>query len=124
MAELGHDVLGVEIDPDKRTALAEGRVPFYEPELEELLARQVAAGKLRFTDSYEEAGAFAELHFVCVGTPQLAGSMGADVSYVDAAVRSLAPHLTRPSYVVGKSTVPVGTAARLAAELSASASAG
>ena len=124
MAELGHDVLGVEIDPDKRAALAEGRVPFYEPGLEELLARQVAAGKLRFTDSYEEAGAFAELHFVCVGTPQLAGSMGADVSYVDAAVRSLAPHLTRTAYVVGKSTVPVGTAARLAAELSASAPAG
>ena len=115
MAELGHDVLGVEIDPDKRAALAGGRVPFYEPGLEELLARQVASGRLRFTDSYEEAGAFADLHFVCVGTPQLASSMGADVSYVDAAVASLAPHLTRPAYVVGKSTVPVGTAARLAA---------
>ena len=124
MAELGHDVLGVEIDPDKRAALAEGRVPFFEPGLEELLARQVASGRLRFTDSYEEAGAFADLHFVCVGTPQLASSMGADVSYVDAAVSSLAPHLTRPSYVVGKSTVPVGTAARLAAHLEANAPAG
>jgi UDPglucose 6-dehydrogenase len=124
MAELGHDVLGVEIDADKRAALTDGRVPFYEPGLEELLARQVAAGRLRFTDSYEEAGAFAELHFVCVGTPQLASSMGADVSYVDAAVASLAPHVTRPSYVVGKSTVPVGTAARLAAHLAASSPAG
>ena len=124
MAELGHDVLGVEIDPDKRAALAEGRVPFFEPGLEELLARQVAAGKLRFTDSYEEAGAFADLHFVCVGTPQLASSMGADVSYVDAAVSSLAPYLTRPSYVVGKSTVPVGTASRLADHLEANAPAG
>ena len=124
MAELGHDVLGVEIDPGKRAALAEGRVPFYEPGLEELLARQVAEGRLRFTDSYEEAGAFADLHFVCVGTPQLPSSMGADVSYVDAAVTSLAPHLTRPSYVVGKSTVPVGTAARLAEQLAATAPAG
>jgi UDPglucose 6-dehydrogenase len=124
MAELGHDVLGVEIDPDKRAALAEGRVPFFEPGLEELLARQVASGRLRFTDSYEEAGAFADLHFVCVGTPQLAASMGADVSYVDAAVGSLAPYLTRPSYVVGKSTVPVGTASRLAAHLEANAPAG
>jgi UDPglucose 6-dehydrogenase len=124
MAELGHDVLGVEIDPDKRATLADGRVPFFEPGLEGLLAGHVASGKLRFTDSYEEAGAFADLHFVCVGTPQLASSMGADVSYVDAAVASLAPHLTRPSYVVGKSTVPVGTAARLAAHLTAAAPAG
>ncbi len=124
MAELGHDVLGVEIDPGKRAALAEGRAPFFEPGLEDLLARHVAAGKLRFTDSYEEAGAFADLHFLCVGTPQLASSMGADVSHVDAAVSSLAPHLTRPSYVVGKSTVPVGTAARLAAHLEANAPAG
>ena len=124
MAELGHDVLGVEIDPDKRAALAEGRVPFFEPGLEELLARQVTEGRLRFTDSYEEAGAFADLHFVCVGTPQLAASMGADVSHVDAAIASLAPHLTRPSYVIGKSTVPVGTAARLAAHMTANAPAG
>ena len=124
MAELGHDVLGVEIDPDKRALLTDGKVPFFEPGLEELLARQVVSGRLRFTDSYEEAGAFADLHFVCVGTPQLASSMGADVSHVDAAIRSLAPHLTRPSYVVGKSTVPVGTAARLAEHLTAHAPAG
>ena len=99
-------------------------MPFYEPGLPELLAKHVASGRLRFTDSYEEAGAFADLHFVCVGTPQLESSMGADVSYVNAAVTSLAPHLTGPSYVVGKSTVPVGTAARLAAEVAALAPAG
>ncbi len=124
MAELGHEVLGVEIDAAKREALNEGRVPFYEPGLPEMLAKHVASGRLRFTDSYEEAGAFADLHFVCVGTPQLESSMGADVSHVDAAVTSLAPHLTGPSYVVGKSTVPVGTAARLAAQLAATAPAG
>ena len=124
MAELGHEVLGVEIDAAKREALTEGRVPFYEPGLPELLSKHVASGRLRFTDSYEEAGAFADLHFVCVGTPQLESSMGADVSYVNAAVTSLAPYLTGPSYVVGKSTVPVGTAARLAAEVAATAPAG
>jgi UDPglucose 6-dehydrogenase len=117
MAELGYDVLGVEIDDRKRELLAAGQVPIYEPGLEELLAKHVASGKLRFTDSTEEAAAFADLHFVCVGTPQLPGSMGADVSYVEAAVTSLAPHLTRPAYVVGKSTVPVGTAARMSALL-------
>lgn len=118
MAELGHEVLGVEIDAAKRAALSEGRVPFFEPGLPELLSKHVESGALRFTDSFEEAGAFADLHFVCVGTPQQAESMGADVSYVDAAVRTLAPHL-RPGthHVVGKSTVPVGTAARLAGEL-------
>jgi UDPglucose 6-dehydrogenase len=124
MAELGHEVLGVEIDAAKRALLSEGRVPFYEPGLPELLAKHVASGRLRFTDSYEEAAAFADLHFVCVGTPQLESSMGADVGFVNAAVTSLAPHLTGPSYVVGKSTVPVGTAARLAAEVAATAPAG
>ena len=92
-------------------------MPFFEPGLPELLQKHVASGRLRFTDSFEEAGAFADLHFVCVGTPQLSQSMGADVSHVDAAVRSLAPHLRGTAYVVGKSTVPVGTASRLASEL-------
>lgn len=117
MAELGYDVLGVEIDPGKRESLAAGKVPFYEPALEELLAKHVASGRLRFTDSYEEAGAFGSIHFVCVGTPQRHDGLGADVQYVDAAVDSLAPYLTEGALVVGKSTVPVGTAARLAAKL-------
>lgn len=124
MAELGHEVLGVEIDAAKREALAAGTVPMYEPGLEDLLARNVAAGRLRFTDSYEEAGAFADLHFVCVGTPQLPSSMGADTSYVESAITALAPHLTRPAFVVGKSTVPVGTAARMSGLLSSLAPVG
>ena len=113
MAELGYDVLGVEIDPAKRESLAAGKVPFYEPELEELLAEHVTSGKLRFTDSFAEAGAFGDLHFVCVGTPQRSDGLGADVSYVDSAVESLAPYLSETALVVGKSTVPVGTAERL-----------
>ncbi|MCD4523846.1 UDP-glucose/GDP-mannose dehydrogenase family protein [Nocardioides sp. cx-173] len=117
MAELGYDVLGVEVDDRKRELLAAGEVPMYEPGLADLLSTHVASGRLRFTDSLEEAAAFADLHFVCVGTPQLPSSMGADVSYVEAAIAGLAPHLTRPSYVVGKSTVPVGTAARMSALL-------
>lgn len=119
MAELGHDVLGVEIDDDRRAALTSGVVPFYEPGLGELLARHVASGRVRFTDSFEEAGDFGDLHFLCVGTPQMATGLGADVSHVVAAIASLAPHLHRPVLVVGKSTVPVGTAAHLAAALAA-----
>ena len=114
MAELGHEVLGVEIDDAKRARLAAGETPFYEPGLADLVAKHVASGRLRFTDSYEEAGGFADLHFICVGTPQLASSLGADTSYVESAVRSLAPHLARPASVVGKSTVPVGTARAMA----------
>jgi UDPglucose 6-dehydrogenase len=121
MAELGYDVLGVEIDTAKREALASGKVPFYEPGLEDLLARHVATGKLRFTDSFEEAGAFGDIHFVCVGTPQRHDGLGADVQYVDAAVDSLAPYLREGALVVGKSTVPVGTAERLAGRVGAGA---
>ena len=117
MAELGHEVLGVETDPAKRAALAAGTIPFYEPGLEDLLARHVASGRLRFTDSMADAADFADLHFLCVGTPQSTSGLGADLSQVDAAVESLAPHLSRPSLVVGKSTVPVGTAQRLAARM-------
>ena len=124
MAELGHEVLGVETDPEKRAALAAGTVPFYEPGLGELLARHVTSGRLRFTDSASEAADFGDLHFLCVGTPQSASGLGADVSQVDAAIDALAPHLSRPSLVVGKSTVPVGTAARLAARLADLAPAG
>jgi UDPglucose 6-dehydrogenase len=124
MAELGHEVLGVEIDTAKRESLAAGKVPFYEPELEDLLATHTATGRLRFTDSVEEAAAFGSLHFVCVGTPQRGDSLGADVRYVDAAIESLAPYLTEGALVVGKSTVPVGTAARLAARLAEVAPAG
>ncbi len=117
MADLGHEVLGMEIDPGKRAALSRGESPIYEPQLDELLARSVASGRLRFTDSYAEVAAFGELHFVCVGTPQQPESLAADISQVEGAITGLAPHLDRPTVVVGKSTVPVGTAERMSARL-------
>ena len=122
MAELGFEVLGLDVVPEKVAMLSEGRVPMYEPGLEELLSKHVAgaegsSGRLRFTTSYEEAGEFGDVHFVCVNTPQKHGEYGCDMSYVDTAFASLAPHLHRPALVVGKSTVPVGSAERLAARL-------
>ena len=114
MAELGYEVLGVEVSPTQLATLTEGRAPFYEPDLEPLLRRHVESGALRFTDSFEEAGAFGDVHFLCVGTPQQAQGLGADLSQVEGSVRSLAPHLRDGALVVGKSTVPVGTAERLA----------
>ncbi len=114
MAELGFEVLGLDVDADKVGSLSKGQVPFYEPGLEALLQRHVVSGRLRFTTSYEEVGEFGDVHFLCVGTPQRKNGLGADVSYVDAAVNALVPHLTRPALVVGKATVPVGTAERLA----------
>ncbi|MEU8134558.1 UDP-glucose dehydrogenase family protein [Streptodolium elevatio] len=124
MAELGYEVIGVDVDPDKVSDLQAGRVPFYEPGLEELIAPHIASGRLRFTTSAEEAAAFGDVHFICVGTPQRKGEFAADTSYLDQAVDALAPHLVRPCLVVGKSTVPVGTAARLAERLSARAPVG
>jgi UDPglucose 6-dehydrogenase len=117
MAELGFDVLGMDVDVARVTALAEGRVPFYEPDLEPLLRKHVESGKLRFTTSYDEVAEFGDVHFVCVGTPQRKGEFAADMKYVDAVIDGLAPKLTRECLVVGKSTVPVGSAARLAERL-------
>ena len=116
MAELGYDVLGVDVDPGKIEALSEGRVPFFEPGLEEILERNLAAGRLRFTTSYAEAAEFGDVHFIGVGTPQKKGEYAADVSALDSVIEGLAPLLTRPTVIAGKSTVPVGTAARLAAK--------
>ena len=123
MAELGHDVVGIEVDAAKLDQLSKGEVPFFEPGLPELLKKHVDSGRLRFTGDIAEA-AGAEVHFVCVGTPQRSDSIGADLTYVDAAIDSLAPHLAGPCLVVGKSTVPVGTAAGLAARLTELAPAG
>jgi UDPglucose 6-dehydrogenase len=117
MAVLGFEVLGVDVSQDKVDRLNAGEVPFFEPGLPELLAKALDTGRLRFTTDYAEAGAFGDIHFVCVGTPQRPGSHAADLTYVDAAVASLAAHLDRRALVVGKSTVPVGTAARLTALL-------
>jgi UDPglucose 6-dehydrogenase len=117
MAELGHKVVGVDIDPIKIDRLAAGRVPFYEPGLPELLSKHVASGALRFTTSIQTAAAFADLHFVCVGTPQKQGEYAADLTFVDAAFLALREWVRPGAVVVGKSTVPVGTATRLAALL-------
>ncbi|MFJ5777086.1 UDP-glucose dehydrogenase family protein [Streptomyces sp. NPDC093094] len=117
MAELGHDVLGVDVDAERIAELAAGRPPFYEPGLGALLKRGVESGRLRFGTSPAEAARFAGTHFLCVGTPPLAGSGAADLRYVEAAADALAPHLSDDALIVGKSTVPVGTAAQLAARL-------
>lgn len=109
-AELGYDVLGVDVDAVKIEKLANGTVPFHEPGLDELLVKNLAAGRLRFTTDYQEAASFGDVHFICVGTPQRADGLAADLSYVENAIAGLAPHLTRKALIVGKSTVPVGTA--------------
>ncbi|MFH8752208.1 UDP-glucose dehydrogenase family protein [Streptomyces rimosus] len=122
MAELGFEVMGLDIDPAKIEMLERGETPMFEPGLEELLRAHVAgiegaSGRLRFTTSWEELADFGDVHFVCVNTPQKHGEYACDMSYVESAVESLAPLLRRPALVVGKSTVPVGSAARLAKRL-------
>jgi UDPglucose 6-dehydrogenase len=124
MAELGFDVLGVDTDAAKVTSLARGQVPFFEPGLDSLLQRGLGSGRLRFTTSYREAARFGNVHFVCVGTPQQPGAPGADLSQLNSCIAALAPLLRSPCLVVGKSTVPVGTAGGLAADLEAMAPAG
>ncbi len=113
MAELGHDVIGVDIDPGKVAKLSSGDVPFYEPGLREMLQRNINRGRLRFTTDYAEAADFADVHFLGVGTPQKKGEYGADLRHVYAVIDTLVPLLRRPAVIVGKSTVPVGTAAEL-----------
>jgi UDPglucose 6-dehydrogenase len=129
MAEMGFEVLGLDIVQEKIDLLSSGRAPMYEPGLDELLARHVAGiegstGRLRFTSSWEEVAEFGDVHFMCLNTPQKHGEYACDMSYVDRAFDLLAPHLTRPALVVGKSTVPVGSAERLAARLAELAPAG
>ena len=109
-AELGYEVLGFDVDEPKVAKLAAGQVPFHEPDLDELLRKNIAAGRLRFTTSYQEVADFGDIHFICVGTPQRSDSMAADLSYIERAVTNLAPCLRRKALIVGKSTVPVGTA--------------
>ena len=119
MTQLGHDVLGVDVDKAKVEALAAGRAPFYEPELTELLTEALKTGRLRFTADVAEISG-ARVHFVCVGTPQKRGEFAADLGYVDAAFAAALPHLSDGDVIVGKSTVPVGTAERLAVDLQGS----
>jgi UDPglucose 6-dehydrogenase len=137
MAELGHDVIGVDLSPSQVELLSSGSAPFHEPGLGELLTGAVATGRITFTTEISdlamrsttsagdpgsataEANTAATVHFVCVGTPQRQGENAADTRYVDAAVTGLLPHLRPGDLVVGKSTVPVGTAARLAEQITA-----
>lgn len=124
MAELGFEVLGMDVDHDRIAALTEGEVPFYEPDLEVLLRKHVETGQLRWSTSYRELAEFGELHFICVGTPQRTGEFAADVSAVDAAVDGLVPWVRAECVIVGKSTVPVGTSARLVERIDELAPAG
>lgn len=124
MAELGYEVIGLDVNAEKLQALSAGILPFHEPGLPELLRKHVASGRLRFTDSYEEVGKHADIHFVTVGTPQRADSQSADMSYVDAAVDSLVANISGEALIVGKSTVPVGTARRLSERIEATAKPG
>jgi UDPglucose 6-dehydrogenase len=119
MTKLGHDVVGVDVDAAKVVALSAGCAPFYEPELTELLTETLASGQLRFTTDIAEIKG-AQAHFVCVGTPQKRGEFAADLTYVNAAFAAVLPHLSDGDVLVGKSTVPVGTAERLAASLQSS----
>ena len=113
MAEVGHEVVGVDVDSHRISELAAHRAPFYEPQLPEILASAGTKGGLRFsTDIAQVAG--SRVHFLAVGTPQRANGNAADLSAVHAAVDALIPHLQPGDLVVGKSTVPVGTAAGLA----------
>ncbi|KJQ55078.1 UDP-glucose dehydrogenase family protein [Microbacterium sp. SA39] len=118
MAELGHDVVGVDVDADRIALLADGKAPFFEPELDQLLERGLASGRLQFTTSPTSA-ADADVHFLAVGTPQKPGAHAADLTYVDAAFATILGVAKSGSLIVGKSTVPVGTAQRLAAQLPA-----
>ncbi len=122
MAELGHDVVGIDLDPRKIEELSAGRAPFFEPELTETLTRGLATGRLRFSTDISDARG-AEVHFIAVGTPQLEGSHAADITFVDEAVRALVPQLAEGDLVVGKSTVPLGTALRLAPAIEAAGAA-
>ncbi|MDP1719692.1 MAG: UDP-glucose/GDP-mannose dehydrogenase family protein [Candidatus Nanopelagicaceae bacterium] len=120
MASLGYTVVGVDSDKEKITRLSRGELPFYEPGLEELLREQLATGRLTFSSDFSDLS-HADVHFICVGTPQKENSLAADLSFVESAIESVVPFLKPGSLVVGKSTVPVGTAQALSKKLAASA---
>ena len=123
MADLGHNVIGIDTDAAKIEALSHGRTPLYEPGLDELLERVLPTGRLTFSTDIA-AAADADVHFICVGTPQKAGEYAADTRFVFAAASALAPHLKPGALVVGKSTVPVGTARQVLETLREGASEG
>ena len=112
MASLGFEVIGYDTETSKIELLSKGKVPFYEPDLEDLLAEQIKSGRLTFTTNINDL-ADADVHFICVGTPQIKGGNAADLKYVDSALEAIAKIVKPGGLVVGKSTVPVGTATRL-----------
>ena len=112
MASLGFEVIGFDIEASKIDLLSKGKVPFYEPELEELLSEQIKSGRLTFTNNIADL-AEADVHFICVGTPQIKNGNAADLTYVNSALESIAKFVKPGGLVVGKSTVPVGTATKL-----------
>jgi len=120
MSSLGFEVVGIDTESNKVQLLSNGELPFYEPGLETLLASEVKSGRLTFTTDFS-AAAEADVHFICVGTPQSQDSLAADLTYVKSAVAAIAPHLKDGALVVGKSTVPVGTAQALRELLATSA---
>jgi UDPglucose 6-dehydrogenase len=117
MSKIGHTVIGIEPNQSKVDTLNSGFAGFFEPGLDEELAKQIASGRLTFRTSHDESSKDVDVHFICVGTPQLEGSLAADTSYLHSAIKDLAPYLASDAVVVGKSTVPVGTAALLSQEL-------
>jgi UDPglucose 6-dehydrogenase len=110
MASLGHDVVAFDLDSEKIGKFSSGNLPFFEPGLADLLKAGIKSGKLRFTNELADAISNSEVHFICVGTPQVSESGAADLSQIHSAVKAMAPLLSEGSTVVGKSTVPVGTA--------------
>jgi len=118
MSKLGHQVIGIEQNPEKLAELQAGRAGFFEPGLDQALKEELASGRLSFQSNHNADSAEAEIHFLCVGTPQTEGSLAADTSYLYSAITDLAPLLKPGSVVVGKSTVPVGTAKALTEKLS------
>lgn len=121
MAEMGHEVIGIEADARKLEALQAGKLPFYEPGLDEALTRVIQTGRITFKSNHEADSKDADIHFLCVGTPQVSGSYAADTSYLFSAIDALAPYLSESAVVAGKSTVPVGTAKALTERLSKAA---
>ncbi|MEY3169648.1 MAG: hypothetical protein RL421_891 [Actinomycetota bacterium] len=116
MSSLGFEVVGIDNDQGKVELLSNGELPFYEPSLDTLLAAELKTGRLKFTTDFS-AAADADVHFICVGTPQSKDSLAADLTFVKSAIAAIAPHLKDGALVVGKSTVPVGTADRLRARI-------
>jgi len=116
MSSLGFEVIGIDVDPSKIATLSHGEIPFYEPGLDTLLKEQVTSGRLKFSSNFNDA-ADCDVHFICVGTPQVKDGLAADMTFVNASLEAVGAIVKKGALVVGKSTVPVGTAARLRARL-------